>query len=282
MLDIIRSDHLRSCPGSQDDQAKVRRLDQAGDDHVKIHWIHIVDGSEIPAIHLGCLKPVVNNEIFTYQLVFSPDFFHLSWTLVGFWLQICWCSCLEALETPCVRYERAATPRLMQAVSPVFLGPLVAMVAMVACCLRWHVKLPLSEENSPRRTERYRTFELRFRREVIVTSIMIWVFPKIGFSIINHPFWGTPIFGNTHLSWFNFSCQISLDVFHWESPFELCRTGKMPGKSRRKKSSTLTDQIRLATLLGVTSHLQTCHVMASLMGGHDLVQTKHCHSFFLS
>ena len=35
-----------------------------------------------------------------------------------------------------------------------------------------------------------------------------WVFPKIGirqnhpfkrFSIINHPFWGTPIFGNTHM-----------------------------------------------------------------------------------
>ena len=25
----------------------------------------------------------------------------------------------------------------------------------------------------------------------------------IGFSIINHPFWGTPIFGNTHiLEWF--------------------------------------------------------------------------------
>ena len=22
----------------------------------------------------------------------------------------------------------------------------------------------------------------------------------IGFSIINHPFWGTPIFGNTHIS----------------------------------------------------------------------------------
>ena len=41
----------------------------------------------------------------------------------------------------------------------------------------------------------------------------IWVFPKIsqnsgtpkssiliGISIINHPFWGTPIFGNTHIS----------------------------------------------------------------------------------
>ena len=37
----------------------------------------------------------------------------------------------------------------------------------------------------------------------------IWVFPKIGgtpissiligFSIINHPFWGTPIFGNPHI-----------------------------------------------------------------------------------
>ena len=37
----------------------------------------------------------------------------------------------------------------------------------------------------------------------------IWMFPKIGgtpkssiligFSIINHPFWGTPIFGNTHI-----------------------------------------------------------------------------------
>ena len=38
----------------------------------------------------------------------------------------------------------------------------------------------------------------------------IWMFPKIGFfppkssiikgfSIINHPFWGTPIFGNTHM-----------------------------------------------------------------------------------
>ena len=37
----------------------------------------------------------------------------------------------------------------------------------------------------------------------------IWVLPKIigtpkssiliGFSIINHPFWGTPIFGNIHI-----------------------------------------------------------------------------------
>ena len=26
----------------------------------------------------------------------------------------------------------------------------------------------------------------------------------IGFSIINHPFWGTPIFGNTHIMFFSF------------------------------------------------------------------------------
>ena len=43
------------------------------------------------------------------------------------------------------------------------------------------------------------------------TYIYIWVFPKImvppknsiliGFSIIKHPFWGTPIFGNIHITY---------------------------------------------------------------------------------
>ena len=42
-----------------------------------------------------------------------------------------------------------------------------------------------------------------------IKIIHIWMFPKIGitpkssiligFSIINHPFWDTPIFGNTHI-----------------------------------------------------------------------------------
>ena len=33
----------------------------------------------------------------------------------------------------------------------------------------------------------------------------------IGFSIINHPFWDTPIFGNTHIFWVHdFSIQASL------------------------------------------------------------------------
>ena len=33
----------------------------------------------------------------------------------------------------------------------------------------------------------------------------------IGFSIINHPFWGTPIFGNTHIP--RFSRHATMD--HW-------------------------------------------------------------------
>ena len=43
----------------------------------------------------------------------------------------------------------------------------------------------------------------------MVSNSFKWVFPKIvgftpkssiliGFTLINHPFWGTPIFGNTH------------------------------------------------------------------------------------
>ena len=33
----------------------------------------------------------------------------------------------------------------------------------------------------------------------------------IGFSIINHPFWGTPIFGNT---------QIEIKIGHYNDPYE--------------------------------------------------------------
>ena len=51
----------------------------------------------------------------------------------------------------------------------------------------------------------------------------IWVFPKIGvppnhpfligFSIINHPFWAIPIFGNTHLGVNNFLTFQILDAW---------------------------------------------------------------------
>ena len=57
----------------------------------------------------------------------------------------------------------------------------------------------------------------RFALQHIVVSI--WVFPKIdgtpkssiliGLSSINHPFWGTPIFGNTHIYRFLFSVVYS-------------------------------------------------------------------------
>ena len=51
-------------------------------------------------------------------------------------------------------------------------------------------------------------YALRFPR-FSKKMILIWMFPKIvvppnhpiliGFCIINHPFWGTPILGNTHI-----------------------------------------------------------------------------------
>ena len=61
-------------------------------------------------------------------------------------------------------------------------------------------------QRPPKRSERSATPCL----DVILFQVwVIWVFPKIvvppnhpiliGFSIINHPFWGTPIFGNTHM-----------------------------------------------------------------------------------
>ena len=35
----------------------------------------------------------------------------------------------------------------------------------------------------------------------------------IGFSIINHPFWGTPIFGNSHIYIIIYICCIYRDCF---------------------------------------------------------------------
>ena len=52
------------------------------------------------------------------------------------------------------------------------------------------------------------------------TTHPMWVFPKnsgsspkssilIGFSIIHHPFWGSPIFGNTHVNALELTCLIN-------------------------------------------------------------------------
>ena len=37
----------------------------------------------------------------------------------------------------------------------------------------------------------------------------------IGFSIINHPFWGTPIFGNTHIAT---QCEHTVETLHNAAP----------------------------------------------------------------
>ncbi len=61
-------------------------------------------------------------------------------------------------------------------------------------------------------------FVLSVSCHLFIYKYMIWVFPKlmVGFSLINHPFWGTPIFGNIHMyrlySCFQFVTQIKSDI----------------------------------------------------------------------
>ena len=50
-------------------------------------------------------------------------------------------------------------------------------------------------------------------------------FILIGFSIINHPFWGTPIFGNTHIY-----CLMGTPIYYYypqKFPYSLYVTGEM-------------------------------------------------------
>ena len=55
---------------------------------------------------------------------------------------------------------------------------------------------------------------------------------SIGFSIINHPFWGTPIFGNIHI--LVISCYINLLVWITSSPSQKDRQhAELPGKFLR-------------------------------------------------
>ena len=37
----------------------------------------------------------------------------------------------------------------------------------------------------------------------------------LGFSIINHPFWGTPIFGNTHIFYMDMGNTIFFNVWKY-------------------------------------------------------------------
>ena len=78
------------------------------------------------------------------------------------------------------------------------------------------------------------------------TKHSIWMFPKnsgtpkssilIGFSILNHPFWGTPIFGNTHIgkSWVP-CCRLNFSELHISQPHQT-----------RRGSANVRDYQRLA------------------------------------
>ena len=67
------------------------------------------------------------------------------------------------------------------------------------------------------------TYSDLIRRSYVMSKGLIWVFPKIlvppkssnliGFSIINHPFWGTPIFGNTHM--YNENVEGLIELILW-------------------------------------------------------------------
>ena len=72
--------------------------------------------------------------------------------------------------------------------------------------------IPLREQIFPNQQESTKCYEMKLTGKNPLQSDFfqtIWMFPKIvvppkssiliGFSIIVHPFWGTPIFGNTHI-----------------------------------------------------------------------------------
>ena len=77
---------------------------------------------------------------------------------------------------------------------------------VLPCLWNWSRQVLLKILESPKKP-----FEEKEKKK----KKKIWVFPKIvgfppkssiltGFSIINHPFWGTPIFGNTYMLSKNF------------------------------------------------------------------------------
>ena len=94
--------------------------------------------------------------------------------------------------------------------------------------------------------------ECAFRFRLVSHSSTIWMFPKIvgfppkssiliGFSIINHPFWGTPILGNTHIMasklrnispWCNHP-HFHPAPWHWKVVMDLkVHHGDQPGPDR--------------------------------------------------
>ena len=81
----------------------------------------------------------------------------------------------------------------------------------------------------------------------ITQEVYNWVFPKIsypqiihcnGFSIINHPFWGTPIFGNTQLTF-----QKVYNIWPSFQLIEVSRSNHSCAKVDKKVWSEMGDKI---------------------------------------
>ena len=95
----------------------------------------------------------------------------------------------------------------------------------------------------------------------------------IGFSIINHPFWGTPIFGNTHInntshvspSWNIASCSFSCLVTFWRMFLALGTIVDFQG-------------LRLISFLGIILMIQ---VIASLIDLSVFIRKDTCWDLIL-
>ena len=87
-----------------------------------------------------------------------------------------------------------------------------------------------------------------------------WVFPKIGvppnhefyiigFSIINHPFWGTPIFGNTQIDQQDHPAVIQCDGIQVPPTNDLLLSGALSGARASHAWSSTAGQDKLLHLM---------------------------------
>ena len=102
--------------------------------------------------------------------------------------------------------------------------PTQAFALCGTCTFTQVQSFEIPDEGSEEEEERSLGSPWRHRPKMLgKVSFVIWVFPKmvgfppkssilIGISIINHPFWGTPIFGNTHMIISNYYISHLLDV----------------------------------------------------------------------
>ena len=98
----------------------------------------------------------------------------------------------------------------------------------------------------------------------------IWVFPKIsiliGISIINRPFWGPPIFGNTHIYiyYITLLCrELMIYVPHFQEIYPA------------KNMLNLETSVRVNTLMHISAVL--CKICSCIFLGPKISQLKHTH-----